>query len=234
MKNTRLLDLLESFNNKELKLLHKWVKSPFFNQRKDVIDLFGLYERHRSMYKDVPTKKQIFNRLYGKEKYDDHKVRLVISILYQLTCQFLVYQSQQGDPLKYKMDLSKLFLERKLEKDFLRTLREVKKNQEKATIKDTLFYFHEYSIFELEYEYESNKSRDQIHSFQSVLDNLDIYVISEKLRQCSIAISHKRQSINEYNLGLITPIIEYVEQHPHFLDYPNIALYFHFYKIFKF
>lgn len=231
MKNTRLSSLLNRLNNKEMKLLHKWVCSPFFNQRKDVVDLFELYQRHRNLYQDVPSKKQIFNTLYKQEKYDDHKVRLVMSLLYKQSCSFLIHQLQQENPLEYKLNLAKVFHAQKATKDFNRTLKELKMIHQRTPFKDTNYYYNEYRIFDLEYEHTSNISRNMPYNAQAVLDNFDIHFIIKKLQQYLIIYSHKEHYKLDFDLGLIPLIINYVKTHPQLLDYPAIALNFYYIQI---
>ena len=45
MENTRLLQLLRTFSDTEIRGLKKFVRSPFFNQRREVIDLLDFLEK---------------------------------------------------------------------------------------------------------------------------------------------------------------------------------------------
>ena len=127
MKQTQLTDLLNTLSNKEIQQLKKWIASPFFNKRKDVVQLFEFYLWYQKKNKEAPSKEQVFEHLFPKQLYDDHKVRLAMSFLKKLVEQFLIYQAEQEQKIRQKLTLAKIYRLRKLDKQAKQQLREVEK-----------------------------------------------------------------------------------------------------------
>jgi len=75
MNKSRLSEIFKSLDKREVKQLRKWVRSPFFNQREDVILLFDYLDKNRPL--DKPNKldrKYIFSKIFPNEKYDEKKI----------------------------------------------------------------------------------------------------------------------------------------------------------------
>ena len=52
MIKSQLVELLRSFDKKEIRDCRKWLNSPYHNQRQDVIDLFEYFFSRKYINKD--------------------------------------------------------------------------------------------------------------------------------------------------------------------------------------
>lgn len=230
MQNTRLTILLSTFSKKELRHLRKFITSPFYNQRQDVVDLFDLIESCFRANCPLPDKEGLFKKLYGEtETYDDHKVRMAMSFLLKLAEQYLVNEAFFSENVLVKTRLTAIYRQRNLPKHFERTIREAKSELEKLPQRNATFYQLDQDLQMEEYRFQSTQRRTTDHNLQSITDNLDIVYFSKKLRQACLLLSHQAVYKKEYRFGLLEAILQQVEQEE-LLGTPAISLYYYCYQ----
>ena len=71
MNNSTLIQLFKSLNNTDRKQLRKFVRSPFFNSREDVIALFDYIDKNLDTG-GAPkmAKEKAFSHVYKKQPFD--------------------------------------------------------------------------------------------------------------------------------------------------------------------
>jgi hypothetical protein len=124
MENTRLLQLLRTFSDAELRALKKFVRSPYFNQRREVTDLLDFLEKPLKNKRPAPEKERAFAAVFGKDQFDDHRIRMAMSFLFQLASQFLSVQDFVGDTSQLRLRQAGLLRQRKLQGHAQQTLME--------------------------------------------------------------------------------------------------------------
>ena len=68
MKNSTIIPVLKTLDKKECREFTKWLASPFFNQRKDVIDLFQYLTAGQHLAEEkFLLKERIDRKLFPKE-----------------------------------------------------------------------------------------------------------------------------------------------------------------------
>ena len=230
MQNTRLVVLLSTFSKKELRDFQKFITSPFYNLRQDVVDLFDLIENCFKTDQPLPGKEAVFQKLYGgKETYDDHKVRMAMSFLLKLAEQFLIHQSLFSENVLVKTRLAAIYRQRNLPKHFERTMREARGALEKDGERNAAFYHLDQELQMEKYRFQSAQSRTADNNLQAITDNLDVAYFSQKLRQACLLLSHQAVYKKEYRFGLLDAILTQVEREG-LLTVPAISLYYFCYK----
>ena len=114
MKKTKLVELLTCLSAAELQQLKKFVQSPYFNQRREVVALLDFLTPFLKANRPVPGKEKAFKAIFGDKPYDDHRIRMSISFLFKLAKQFLVVQHSLTDTPAYQLQLSGELRKRKL------------------------------------------------------------------------------------------------------------------------
>ncbi len=230
MQNTRLTALLSTFSKKELRDLRKFINSPYYNLRQDVIDLFDLLNNCFKEDLPFPDKEAVFKKLYGTtEPYDDHRVRMAMSFLLKLAEQYLIQESLSSEIVLLKTKLAAIYRKRNLPKHFERTMREAKNTLEKDGKRNATFYRLDQELLMEEYRFQSAHRRTADHNLQAVTDNLDVAYFSQKLRQACLLLSHQAVYKKEYRFGLIDAILHRVEKDG-LLKIPAISLYYFGFK----
>ena len=110
MEKSRLNSVFETLSNKELKELRKFVRSPYFNKQEILGPFLDYLVESKSSTQVVPTKEKVFQKLFPQQKYNDVKVRLLMSDLHKLIENFLICQNTFSHPVHNKIQLSRICL----------------------------------------------------------------------------------------------------------------------------
>ncbi|TND09671.1 MAG: hypothetical protein FD123_1028 [Bacteroidetes bacterium] len=96
MHNSKLADVLRTFSTKEMRLLADFVSSPYHNKNKTIISFFSIMAKdHPSFNSKNLGKKKLFQSLFGKNKFDDVKIRGLLSDTLELAEQFLAFENMK-------------------------------------------------------------------------------------------------------------------------------------------
>ena len=99
MENTKLIILIKSLDQYEIRQFKDFINSPAFNKKKILPKLFDELKKYYPDFNDLRSnEKQLYSRLYPGETFDYFKLKNALSDLYNLGKEFLSF-------LKYKKDL---------------------------------------------------------------------------------------------------------------------------------
>ncbi len=228
MQKSQLVSLLNTFSTKEIRDFRKFINSPFFNQRKDVIQLFESLVQYIFEFQIIPDKKLLYKQVYPKSPYDDQQFRLIVSYCFKHLEEFLVIQSL--DEIKNKINLSEIYRKRKLPKLFKKSIGRARHLLEKQSGRNTDYQYYYFQILLEEYYFTSGFQRTGEQNLQELNDHLDVFYFNQKLRQICLSLSHQTVYKTEYHFGMLSEIIEYIEEQ-NLLENPSIAIYYYVYHI---
>ena len=228
MIKSRLFELFDTFPKKDIRQLGKFIASPFFNQRGHVNDLFDYLVVCKFEKKADPQREKAFEVLFPNQKYDDHKLRLSMSLLQKAFEKYLIWQQVTKEESNSKIKLARAYRELNLPRHFLKTISEVKIMQNDQAYHNADYYQDRYELYMEEYLFHSEQSRMEGLNLQQVQENLDIAYITSKLRQSCFLISHQNIYNKEYDFGMLPQMLSYIEQNS-LLDIPAISVYYYCY-----
>ncbi len=228
MRDSKLLALLDDFTTKELREAQNFVESPFFNKREDLIVLYDYLRECLSVLHLIPNKQQAYQKLYPGDDYDDHRMRMAMSLLYKLLEKYLVCQELLNDELQVKTRLVRTYRKRQLDKHFEAAKKDAQASLHKYPFRDTSFYESSYAIQQEAFHQVASRKRISEFNLQNLANDLDINYIANKLKQVCVLISHQTVYRTQYNFGLLEPLLQYIEQ-DHLMEVPVIAIYYHCY-----
>lgn len=84
---------LSSLTKKEQKKFLQFVRSPYFNQRKDLIRLTEYLLECIFDLKLVPSREKVYDRITNGDSFNDQNLRLKLSYLTKLFEKFLIVES---------------------------------------------------------------------------------------------------------------------------------------------
>jgi hypothetical protein len=91
MKNSRIIELLKTFSEKEISSLDDFISSKYFNKNEKVTQLFAILKKHYPEFEGSEIEKQnAFVKIFGRKKYEDEKMRTLISVLMKIVKKFLI------------------------------------------------------------------------------------------------------------------------------------------------
>lgn len=230
MNKTKLLQVLHALSIWELRHLRQFLESPFFNKRKDVLQLLDFLFDARKKDITINKKEQAWQVVYPEKAFDDTQMDLLLSRLYKLVEQFLATRQMLEDKILVKTNLAKAYRNMKLEKPFKKTIRDSQKMLEAQPIRNTAFLRRQYEVEYAFYDYIASQRRSKETNLQEVTNALDTYYLASKLKQSCLQISHLAVYKKNYEFGLKDEVMNYLEKREDLLEYPAIAIYYYCYK----
>ncbi|MEZ4883784.1 MAG: hypothetical protein R3E32_03520 [Chitinophagales bacterium] len=228
MYKSKPISILKTFTNKELKKLGEYIASPFFNKNQAVIDLFLLLKKYHPDYEGIGLQREkVFRKLFGKSKYEEQKLRYLMSDLTKLMEGFLIHEHFTQNQHSCAHSLLEIYTQRKLEKYFQTTLQNYQNQLDNNAIKNIKHYLNAYQIDEAKFIFHSSLSnRPNGTDIKGILDNLDIFYIANKLKYSSELYNAQ----NILSLDFDTPLLlneirQKFEAEDHLHQEPVIAIY---------
>lgn len=228
MENSRLVQLLRSFSPEDLRDFKKFVRSPFFNQRTEVVNLLDWLEKPLKNGQPVPGKPEAFEAVFGNRNFDDHRIRMSMSFLFQAACQFLATNDFLHDQSQFQLRLATQLRERKLS-DLARQARQAgEKKLQQQHQRNADFHLQQYQFILENYRAELENSQMGTLPLQALSDQLDRSFLSRKLWQSCFMRSHQTVYGSQFDFGLLDAGIQHLEHMPVLQD-PATMVYYHCY-----
>ncbi len=230
MYSSKLIDLFYSLSKTQLRALRKFVRSPYFNKRQDVVDLFDLLYKTSLENRTALRKEVVFVKLFGNEKYSADKVDYTMSFLNKLIEQFLVHQRSIEDEVQAELALMKSYRQLGLTKHFNQALHIARKRQQRSKRRDIDYHKKDFAIEVEQYQFMTTQKRDANKNLQAVSKKLDLMLLAQKLKDGCRLLAHQAVAKQGYDFGLLEALLPYLEAHPELLENPGIGLYYYYYQ----
>lgn len=231
MQDSRLVEIFQNLNKKELKDLGKFIRSPFHNQRKDVIDLYDyLLKCLPKNHKKNLSKEYIFPLIFPQKEYDEKKIRYTMSFLYQLVKSFLAYQEFAANKIKEQTELIKVFRKKGLERLFEQEFRVAQNMIKKQPIRNQQYHLQNYQLQQERYQFTMQHTRGEVLGLEELSSELDQFYIAHKLKQSADALTHQALHQSNFQPELLAEVLQFLNKNE-FPKSPAIAVYFNCLKM---
>ena len=232
MKNSKLIDLLKTFDSKELREFRDFVKSPFFNKNQELVLFYDYLKKIAPKFSEKKIDRNVvYQSLFPQKKYDDKHFKYLMSFLLKLAEKYVGLKAYQNQKLLPDFHILESFIDRNLEKHFQQNYQKAASQFNTPTKSNTNFYYHQYLLADISNQhFLSQKIRKYDTRLQSASDYLDLFFLAKKLKY-SCEILDRHQSISgEYSIGMFDEISDYLESN-NFDAHPTINIYYHILKI---
>lgn len=230
MQKSRLLELFKSLNKTEVKKLRKWVRSPFFNQREDVVLLFDYLDKNRPFEKiERLHREYIFSKIFPNEKYDEKKIGYAQSFLLTEIKKFIAYEEFSKDEIRPQIHLVQNLRKRGLNRHFESEWKNANVLLEKQSIRNSDYHFFNYQLQNEQHEYSNSLSRKEPKGLQEASNELTNYFIAQKLKLSCDQLNAQNFIQVEYEQDFLSEVITFLEEKKE-LNLPSVEVYYHYYK----
>lgn len=181
MKSSKLIDILKSLSDNELKGLAVFIEKKL--DKKDTLPqkLFLVLEKYFPEFDEKDLRKEkIYTKVFPKQKYNENKFSKLMSELTKIIENYIIHIKQQEDVVEEKMYLLKYYFERNLDKYFIIAARELRALLGKLPV-GSHQNIVKYQFEELIATYEL-KIDNRTGDYQKVYSELNEFIESEKLR----------------------------------------------------
>ena len=230
MYSSKLVDVFYSLDKGQLRALRKFVRSPFFNKRLDVIELFDHMYQTPLVNRDALRKEVVFTKLFPNQKYSADKVDYTMSFLNKLIEQFLIYQNATREKLDQQLALLEEYRHLGLKKHFNQVLHAAGQELKKYQHRDIHYHEQAFAIELERYEFLSKQQRDEEKNLQLLSNKLDVLFLSRKLKESCLMLAHQAVAKQQYDFGLLNMILPYIERTPELLKITSVGLYYYYYQ----
>ncbi|MEL6658503.1 MAG: hypothetical protein AAFP77_16235 [Bacteroidota bacterium] len=208
MKNSHLVELCLSFSPYELREVRKFLRSPYFNQREDVLQLLELI---------VATEGQLdmeaaFKQLFPGQDYDAQQLRFVMSWLLKRLEKYLVVAQLMSDRLDYQVRLSRIYRDKDLARHVSTSQRQVHKLLDKEGYRSARYHQYRHDSIREENLLASKQHRTATLHLQEQSEALDTYFLIMKLKEACELLSHQAVVKTEYDLRVLEQLLPFVTE----------------------
>ena len=229
MKQSKLVEIFSSLTKKEKRNLGKFVRSPYFNQREDVIKLYD-YLIQNSTKSASPDKENAFGFIYPATVYNEKQIRYVMSFLFQTIRAFLAVDELEKDPIHFQSLIVRSLRKRNTRRAFEMEWKTAKSQLEKLKTRNHEYHYKNYLLKDEQFLATKNQSRSAIPGFQELSDELTYFFITDTLRQNCLALSYQTITQVDFRKNMLPYVIRYVEEND-FSKIPAVLIYFYGYKL---
>jgi hypothetical protein len=182
MNNSKIVDLLRTMPQQDIKLLRKWIKA--HGAKKDAYRLFQyLIKNLVPAEPEKLSKEKIFRFMFRSDKYNDLKMRYMSFELLRMCEDFIVFHGITQHPSQYQLYLLQYYRKYSLPKFFEQTFSNFKDIVNKQPTRDSEYFFanmradSEYNMYLM-----SKQNRAIEPSIQRLSDDLDMFYLLNKLK----------------------------------------------------
>lgn len=219
MKNSHLNQLIRSLSAQERREARRFLDSPFFNQRTDVVSLYTfLLERPQ-----LP-KKKAWRLLFPREDYDDQKMRLIMSYLSRLLEQYLAVKEQATDEHGMHLQLARAYRRRGMDAAFDRTARQLQKKLTAQPMRDAHFYQLQYHLEWEQHQLASASDPTDVQGLEALTQTVNAAYLLRQLRNICLLVAHQTVYQAAKPIELEDAVVRLAEQ-TKAGDLPAIAIY---------
>lgn len=213
----------------ELRELRQFVRSPFHNQREDVVQLFDIL-RKTPWERVVPA--HLFKQVYPGKTWDKTQLAYVMSYLLKVMEDYLSIAEMRQDPVQEQLYLMRNYRRHRQELGFRKQARRINQLLAASPLEDLQTHYMKYQLGMEEYNLQKNRRRGISLNLREPTEQLDVFLIGSRLRQACTMLAHEKLSEVQYEYGLLQQLIDFLESpaQERLRQTPVIALYYHSYK----
>lgn len=161
MHESKLLKILKTLSEEEIRRFHKFIRSPYYSYKKHCVPFFEYVRKYHPGYTSGKlSKENVFHHLFPERQFQSQKMRHVMTDLVNLLEEFLVAEQVQKRDFERKKLLRDAYGQRDLYEYFEKSTEEITKELEALPYRNSF------------YQYESMKNLDQFFFHPSTKKHL--------------------------------------------------------------
>jgi hypothetical protein len=221
VKTSQLIEALRSMNKREFREFGKYIQSPYFNNRSEVI---RFYEYIKKFYPALNSKEltpdKLFRKVYPGTKYNEATMRKLISLTLKQAVNFFAVSGFQSNLIEYSVKMLDKLREKNLSILFEKNVKSI----EELFLKTP----HTFGYYESKFNFTTLKNGYFLHTdenqmvqgFQKEIDDFMEYFLSVILFLYVRLSEWSRARNTSFDLKFYEEVISHIKKY----DYENIPL----------
>jgi hypothetical protein len=219
MYKTSIVKILKNLSKTELRELGKFVQSPYFNSRAEVVQLYDALTQSLDAPPSVYEKEKLFARIAPTSRtYDDALMRQWIHQLLKVIKAYFVQKEIEDNKTEHQLLLAKAFRKRGMGDFFEKEIENTALINNEQPYRHADFHFKNYQINYEKVEYASFIRRKGEMPFAELMHSLSSFFASEMLRLNSVSLSYQTVSKKTIDAPLLKEVLNWIENSTLFLD----------------
>jgi hypothetical protein len=141
MLKSELIKVLKTFSQKEMMMLGKFLKSPYFNNRKRMLDLFLILKKFHPGFDDNKlTRKYIKEHLFRDKQVSESTVRSTVHKFLNLTYEFMKINALKNNKIEVDLNFTHELFRKKLFEEQEKHLNKILESLSSTQMKDFDYY----------------------------------------------------------------------------------------------
>lgn len=227
MQSTHIFSLIQALSQQEVREVRKFLQSPYFNTRLDLLQMFDFLTSNKAA-----TKHETWALLHPGIPFDDQKHRLLVSYLYRLLEQYLSLKEFTANDLHSQLLLAQSYRKRGMAAAFERTRLSMEKTMAEQPLRDAHFHQSQYQLHWEKYHTATAENPAAQLPLADLAGAIDVFYLSTRLRLICIAVA--QQSIYQAgNQSFMEKELVELAEHERWADQTAITIYLHCYRMLK-
>jgi hypothetical protein len=222
MQNTKLIKLLRTFSETEIRKFREFVNSPYFNKNKHVVSLAeNILKYHPGFENKKLNEENIFKSVYKNESYDYYKLKNIISDLLSLAMMFLRYQPVYFTEFIPEINLIVNLRSRRLLELHEKAVSAGEKKLESGKIKDGIYLYNKFILADEKQISDAIKKPNSNKGLQNVFNSQFELSLLNLLKQYSLLTHVSIENNIEFDLKMLSEVLEFIRKNER---YENITV----------
>ena len=231
LQTSDLIYYLRAFNRPERSDLRRFVASPWFNRRDDVLRLLDVAEQQlQGRGTDALHSETAWAAVFPGEPFSVKEWGYVQSYLLALVKRWLALREMTRDPEPEQMHLCRALKRAGLDDYFEREMQRLRKMQENSSIRNAAWHLHEYDYFAENQDFIARRKRGKTMDLAPVGAGLSTFFMAELLRWACAAESLRTVTNQPYTLPILPEVLAHVEAANGMPGVPAVAVYYRCYR----
>ena len=212
MKNSKLIELLSTFSKGEMRQLHDFVASPFFNKNEELLPFVAYLHQIAPNFAEKAIQKEVvYQKLYPGTPFDQKKISYLMNYLLKLAEQFLGVNHYLAKPPLVQCHILDEMVSRKLEKHYSYLRKKTTRELAEVTQKDSETFYYDYLVSDIAVRhFYTQRVRKFDPTLQYTSDKLDAFYFLQKLKYSCEMINRQSIVSAEYQLSFVDEVTEYI------------------------
>lgn len=220
---TPVFQILRALPPATLRALDKFMASPYHVTHAGVAALYD-YLRTRLPDAAEPEKEKVAAQLGETPQRLYH----LTSYLLEAMEQFLALEAWSRQPWESHALTVEALRRLRLDGQSAAMLRYARRRLQANPYRGSGYHRADFTLHLEAYQLSQQQGRAKSFNLQELSDAQDVAFVCEKLRTGCVLLSHQAVSKQEYDKGLVLPILQFLDGH-RYLQIPSVAAYYHGY-----
>ena len=214
MQNSKLIDLLKTFEKEDWRWFRKFLLSPYFNNREELVIFCDYLRKQAPDFKEKTIRKEkVFKKIYPGQNYDEKQISYAMNFLLGQAERFLVQKEfEENSPLMINY-LQKSLVDRQLDKHYKYHYEKSLKILNQRKNENIDYFLHKYQMSEIATLHYTNQNLRTFDNNLQISSNvLDDFFILNKIRCCCEMLNRSAVMNAVYEPALEDEVIKFVER----------------------